>query len=171
MYALPNDASTKPLNAAEIRGHVAIVHRSTTPFVKKVLACQEAGATAVVVVDDPGGTQTSRCVLVCDVKRSNNRRGYPDRACRFPAQVDDGRCDGLDCGRVGSALLGGFAPKDDPQAWRQVTIPSILVSAKTGERIRRVMPLEHFDVPKLGLQWVSPRPRRGGKRAAPRREL
>ena len=68
VYALPNDASTKPLNAAEIRGHVAIVHRSTTPFVKKVLACQEAGATAVVVVGRAGRYPNVEMRSRCDVK-------------------------------------------------------------------------------------------------------
>ena len=99
--------------------------------------------------------------------------------------VDDGRCESdLNCGRIGSARLGGFAPRDDPSSWRLVKIPSVLVSQETGKRIRRLMPLEHFEVPKLGTQWVSPRsaashkrrrgarpPARAGTRRASRRRV
>ena len=56
--------------------------------------------------------------------------------------VDDGRCESdLNCGRIGSARLGGFAPRDDPSSRRLVKIPSVLVSRETGKRIRRLMPL------------------------------
>ena len=109
------------MNADELTGNVALVHRSATPLVQKILHAQEAGAVGVVL-------------------------------------VDDGRCESdLNCGRIGSARLGGFAPRDDPSSWRLVKIPSVLVSQETGKRIRRLMPLEHFEVPKLGTQWVSPR--------------
>ena len=128
VYALPNDASTKPMNADELIGNVALVHRSATPLVQKILHAQEAGAVGVVL-------------------------------------VDDGRCESdLNCGRIGSARLGGFAPRDDPSSWRLVKIPSVLVSQETGKRIRRLMPLEHFEVPKLGTQWVSPRSAASHKR-------
>jgi hypothetical protein len=130
VYALPNDASTPPMNAEEITGNVALVHRSATPLVQKILHAQDAGAVGVVL-------------------------------------VDDGRCArDLECGRIGSARLGGFAPRDDPASWRRVTIPSVLVSKETGARIRKVMPLEHFEVPKLGTQWVSPRSSAKRRRAA-----
>ena len=128
VYALPNDASTKPMNPEELTGNVALVHRSATPLVQKILHAQEAGAVGVVL-------------------------------------VDDGRCESdLNCGRIGSARLGGFAPRDDPSSWRLVKIPSVLVSQETGKRIRRLMPLEHFEVPKLGTQWVSPRSAASHKR-------
>ena len=86
--------------------------------------------------------------------------------------VDDGSCRGeLDCGRAGSTRLGGFAPKDDAEAWRKVKIPAVFVSQETGDRMRRLMPLEHFEIPKLGRQWVSPRPRRRGEKRGVRKEL
>ena len=86
--------------------------------------------------------------------------------------VDDGSCrDALDCGRAGSPRLGGFAPKDDAAAWRKVAIPAVFVSQETGDRMRRLMPLEHFEIPKLGRQWVSPRPRRGNGGRRVRKEL
>ena len=116
------------MNADELTGNVALVHRSATPLVHKILHAQEAGAVGVVL-------------------------------------VDDGRCESdLNCGRIGSARLGGFAPRDDPSSWRLVKIPSVLVSQETGKRIRRLMPLEHFEVPKLGTQWVSPRSAASHKR-------
>ena len=86
--------------------------------------------------------------------------------------VDDGSCTGhLECGRAGSPRLGGFAPRDDAQAWRKVTIPAVLVTEESGDRIRRLMPLEHFEIPKLGRQWVTPRPRRPGGPKKVRKEL
>lgn len=86
--------------------------------------------------------------------------------------VDDGSCrDALDCGRAGSPRLGGFAPKDDAEAWRKVAIPAVFVSQETGDRMRKLMPLEHFEIPKLGRQWVSPRPRRGSGGRRVRKEL
>ena len=116
------------MNADELTGNVALVHRSATPLVQKILHAQDAGAVGVVL-------------------------------------VDDGRCESdLNCGRIGSARLGGFAPRDDPSSWRLVKIPSVLVSQETGKRIRRLMPLEHFEVPKLGTQWVSPRSAASHKR-------
>ena len=110
VYALPNDAATPPMNADELTGNVALVHRSATPLVQKILHAQEAGAVGVVL-------------------------------------VDDGRCESdLNCGRIGSARLGGFAPRDDPSSWRLVKIPSVLVSQETGKRIRRLMPCLFFNL-------------------------
>ena len=40
------------------------------------------------------------------------------------------------------------------QAWRKVTIPAILVSRTTGDRLRRVMALERINIPGLGEQWA-----------------
>ena len=135
VYALPNDASRDPMNAAEVRGNIAIVHRGAVPLVHKILAVQASGAVGVVL-------------------------------------VDDGQCgDDLECGRAGSPKLGGFAPKDDAEAWRKVKIPAVLVSEASGDRIRRLMPLEHFEIPKLGRQWVTPRPRRPGSPKKARKEL
>ncbi|KAJ8609133.1 hypothetical protein CTAYLR_006082 [Chrysophaeum taylorii] len=75
--------------------------------------------------------------------------------------VDDGQCTiDLDCGRAGSPRMGGFAPKDDPQAWRQVTIPAILISAESGARLRRLMPLDRRDLPRIGFQFLNRRPHR-----------
>ena len=50
VYALPNDAATPPMNGDELTGNVALVHRSATPLVQKILHAQEAGAVGVVLV-------------------------------------------------------------------------------------------------------------------------
>ena len=89
-YALPNDASRDPMNAAEVRGNIAICHRGAVPLVHKILAVQASGAVGVVL-------------------------------------VDDGSCgDDLECGRAGSPKLGGFAPKDDAEAWRKVDAEDVM---------------------------------------------
>lgn len=75
--------------------------------------------------------------------------------------VDDGQCSvELDCGRAGSPRMGGFAPKDDPEAWRQVTIPAALVSSESGARLRKLMPLDHQELPNLGYQYLSKKQRK-----------
>merc|ERR1719502_2155624 len=53
VYALPNDASTKPMNVDELTGNVALVHRSATPLVQKILHAQEAGPVGVAPREDP----------------------------------------------------------------------------------------------------------------------
>lgn len=79
---------------------------------------------------------------------------------RAAVLVDDGQCaPDLECRRVGAPSLGGFAPKDDPEAWRKVTIPAILVSADTGARLRRLMHLDRKHLPTLGFQFLNRRPR------------
>lgn len=70
--------------------------------------------------------------------------------------VDDGQCSHeLDCGRAGSVRMGGFAPKDDPQAWRQVVIPAVLVSGDSGSRLRNLMPLDRRNLPDMGFQFLA----------------
>ena len=124
------------MNSDELTGNVALVHRSATPLVQKILHAQEAGAVGVVL-------------------------------------VDDGRCESdLNCGRIGSARLGGFAPRDDPSSWRLVKIPSVLVSQETGKRIRRLMrPRSGLGCRRSGRSGCSPRSvashkRRRGARCA-----
>ena len=49
------DACTTPLNAAQINGKIVVVRRGDCTFVEKVLFCQNAGATAVIVVNNVDG--------------------------------------------------------------------------------------------------------------------
>jgi len=54
VYALPNNVAKKPMNAAELRGNVALCHRGETPIVQKILALQDSGAVGAILVDDGG---------------------------------------------------------------------------------------------------------------------
>lgn len=49
------DACTAPVNAAAINGHITVVRRGDCTFVEKVLFCQNAGATAVIIVNNVEG--------------------------------------------------------------------------------------------------------------------
>lgn len=76
--------------------------------------------------------------------------------------VDDGQCDDefLNCGhRVGSVRDGGFGAFDSLELWRQVTIPVLLITCSTGEKIRSMMNIKRVDIPGLGWQNVSDFPR------------
>jgi len=50
------DACTDPLNAAAMQGKIVMVRRGDCTFVSKVLRAQNAGATAVLVVNNVAGT-------------------------------------------------------------------------------------------------------------------
>ncbi|RZJ73914.1 T9SS-dependent M36 family metallopeptidase [Flavobacterium sp.] len=50
-----SDACSAPINAAAIAGHITVVRRGTCTFVEKVLFAQNAGATAVIVVNNEPG--------------------------------------------------------------------------------------------------------------------
>jgi len=72
--------------------------------------------------------------------------------------IDDGQCDEqfISCGfRAGSSSEGGIAAHDEISLWKQITIPVILVSHQTGERLKRIMPMKIMEVPRLGLQNIT----------------
>ena len=72
--------------------------------------------------------------------------------------IDDGQCDEqfISCGfRAGSSSEGGIAAHDEISLWKQITIPVILVSHQTGERLKRIMPMKVMEVPRLGLQNIT----------------
>lgn len=68
--------------------------------------------------------------------------------------ADDGQCNEQFsyCGpRVGSVREGGFAPHDHfDKMWRVINIPVLLISLKTAEHMRRLMPVERIFLPKMG---------------------
>ena len=72
--------------------------------------------------------------------------------------IDDGQCDEefTSCGfRAGSSNEGGIAAHDQPSLWEQINIPVILVTHKTGERLKKIMPMKVMEVPRLGYQNIT----------------
>ena len=73
--------------------------------------------------------------------------------------ADDGQCDEqfFHCGvRAGSAPEGGFAAHDHMnEGWKSITIPVLLVTLNTAEKIRRIMPIEKIEVRGLGKHNMS----------------
>ena len=51
-----SDACTALINGAQVAGKIALVDRGTCTFTVKVKACQDAGATGVIVVDNATGS-------------------------------------------------------------------------------------------------------------------
>ncbi|MDY8136854.1 T9SS-dependent M36 family metallopeptidase [Aquimarina sp. 2201CG5-10] len=51
----PNDACSALTNAADISGKIAVVRRGECNFVDKVIRCQQAGALAVLIVNNDSG--------------------------------------------------------------------------------------------------------------------
>jgi hypothetical protein len=73
--------------------------------------------------------------------------------------ADDGSCgeEFLSCGaRVGSISEGGFAPYDSITTWQSdIRIPVLLISSATATRLRKVMEIKKYYIPKIGWQNVS----------------
>jgi len=71
--------------------------------------------------------------------------------------IDHGDCDEsfLSCGyRAGSSSHGGFAPHDGYSTWKDVIIPSILITQSSGNRLRALMGLKEITIRGLGRQLV-----------------
>jgi hypothetical protein len=126
-YAVPNDARRALMNRKAVKGTVVLIDRGgDVPMVDKVMRAQEAGALAVVLVDQSHDVDDR---LTCNAK--------------------------LECGAAGNAN-DGFAKRDDPYAWRKVAIPAVLVTTASGDRLKRLLALEQMEIPKLGVQFISP---------------
>ena len=54
VYTVPNDAHVLPYNAEELKGNIAFTERGGVRFVEKARYVQEAGAVALVIVDNGG---------------------------------------------------------------------------------------------------------------------
>jgi len=78
--------------------------------------------------------------------------------------IDDGQCKNnfKSCGkRVGSLQEGGFGVNDGRSNWRDVEIPSLLVSKEDGERLLNLLSLSIISIPRFGRQYVSEEVGRG----------
>jgi len=72
--------------------------------------------------------------------------------------ADDGNCDEqYECGLAGSLRDGGFSKTDPHERWKDVKIPSLLVTEEEGGRLKQMMRLEKVKVPMLGEQWIERR--------------
>ena len=73
--------------------------------------------------------------------------------------ADDGQCNDIFtfCGpRAGSVKDGGFAAHDySSELWRGIKIPVLLVTSKTAETIRRLMPVERILLPNMGYHNIT----------------
>jgi hypothetical protein len=72
--------------------------------------------------------------------------------------ADDGQCDEefSFCGsRVGSAPHGGFSPYDDESRWHSLTIPVLMITQTSAERLRRLMRNQIRMLPKIGPQNIT----------------
>lgn len=73
--------------------------------------------------------------------------------------ADDGQCNEefSYCGpRAGSVKDGGFAAHDHvSESWRKIRIPVLLVSFKSAESIRRLMPVKRVLLPRLGYHNIT----------------
>lgn len=73
--------------------------------------------------------------------------------------ADDGQCneDFSYCGpRAGSVKDGGFAAHDYmSESWRKISIPVLLITFKSAETIRRLMPVKRVLLPRLGYHNIT----------------
>jgi len=66
----------------------------------------------------------------------------------------------LECGPAGNIRDGGFSKTDPAYKWRDVSIPSILITNYDADRFRSMMKLQRKKVPGFDEQWVEKRGRR-----------
>jgi hypothetical protein len=66
----------------------------------------------------------------------------------------------LECGPAGNIRDGGFSKTDPAYKWRDVSIPSILITNFDADRFRSMMKLQRKKVPGFDEQWVEKRGRR-----------
>jgi hypothetical protein len=55
---------------------------------------------------------------------------------------------------LGSPAAGGFAPQDNPKAWANVLVPVVLVTKRTGDKLKQLMGATQSHIPGFGLQWL-----------------
>jgi hypothetical protein len=120
LYGVPNDGSRDLYNAHHLYGRIAVLDRGKVPFASKVRRAQEAGAIGVVIVD------------------------------HLDCQLDGTGCDGSALVNFyqssSDANMGGFLASDQYVAWRDITIPSIMVTMETGQRLKALMDLVQFEL-------------------------
>jgi len=69
--------------------------------------------------------------------------------------ADDGSCgEPNNCGLAGNMADGGFSKLDPKDKWKEVRIPSVLVSEELGNRLRKMMKLRKINVPNFGEQLI-----------------
>ena len=57
------------------------------------------------------------------------------------------------CGpRAGSVREGGFAPMDEARSWKRITIPVLMITMASAEKLKRHMQISEVHVPQFGLQ-------------------
>jgi glucose-1-phosphate cytidylyltransferase len=93
-----------------------------------------------------GGSQVGACNLAFIVPAYNESKSIGSVVTNLKEYgivivIDDGQCDEqfISCGfRAGSSSEGGIAAHDEISLWKQITIPVILVTHQTGERLKKV---------------------------------
>lgn len=72
--------------------------------------------------------------------------------------MDDGQCDDqfLSCGkRIGGVNEGGFGAFDQNDLWVKVTIPVLLVTKQTGQKLHKMMNLMTENSEEWGEQYYT----------------
>ena len=109
--------------------------KGVIPLLEKVRALQDAGAVGVVVFDD-GSCEEARLVL--------GITGADDEGSAVGPLADPTR---YHCGIAGSPGDGGFSKTDPAENWRNIRIPSVLITKSDGERLKGLMVLRTIKVP------------------------
>ncbi|HRZ35284.1 MAG TPA: hypothetical protein P5534_02860 [Candidatus Paceibacterota bacterium] len=110
VYMDPADGCTEPVNAAALSGNIALVDRGTCEFTAKIRAAKDAGAIAVVVVNNRSDDLTTWPEGVFPIEMGAGVAGYQD----IPAvmiSMPDG--DKIKTG-LGSELIASLTPDDTP---------------------------------------------------------
>lgn len=78
VYMDPSEGCTEPVNAAALSGNIALVDRGTCEFTAKIKAAKDAGAIAVVVVNNRSDDLATWAEGVFPIEMGAGAAGYQD---------------------------------------------------------------------------------------------
>ena len=164
--ALPTEACSPLINGAQIAGNIALIDRGTCTFVSKALNAQDAGAIAVIIVDNSGastppslgGTDPSVVIPVVSVTTADGDllKAELGNGLNVTIGLDNSVLAGADSqGRVKLYAPNPVESGSSISHWDVSANPSLLMEpAITGILSNTVdLTIQHFD----DIGWFTPR--------------
>jgi PA domain len=127
VYGVPNSGAQSLYNDFEAAGRIVMLHRGKVAIVTKVRHAERAGALGVIIVNNDD------CEHEPDSCQSDFDRQLTEMMT-LESSIDV----------LATDLT--FLKEDSPSVWRDVMIPSVLISAADGDRLRRFMGLILVDL-------------------------
>lgn len=137
------DNGENVIHVSDINERVIEFTPGTSPFVLNSL-----GVGGILIVDDDDAESN---VSVPPPVRGRSYGQSPGRDAPLRGCDEEFNfCHPL----LGSTSLGGFAPQDSPKAWANVLVPVVLITKKSGTKLKSLMDATQSFIPGFGLQYL-----------------